>query len=99
MSYPSSENFGMAYKKSWPKEGPYVVTGMRLRLYKLQAKDEQAQKTRAEHSEGWDDIDGILHYQGLPYIPEIIWTELISRHHDNPLASHFGIEKTYELVA
>ena len=32
-------------------------------------------------------------------MPEIIETELISRHHDDPLAGHFGIEKTCELVA
>ena len=41
----------------------------------------------------------MLHYQGLLYVPEIIQTELISRHHDNPLAGHFGIEKTRELIA
>ena len=72
---------------------------MRLRLQELQAEDEQAWKTRAEHSEGWGNIDGVLHYQGLPYVLEIIRTELISRHHDDPLADHFGIEKTHELIA
>ena len=41
----------------------------------------------------------MLHHQGLPYIPEIIRTELINRHHNNPLAGHFGIEKTRELIA
>ena len=72
---------------------------MRLRLQELQAEDEQARKTKAEHSEGWDDIDGMLHHQGLPYVPEIIQTELISRHHDDPLTGHFGIKKTRELIA
>ncbi len=41
----------------------------------------------------------MLHYQGLPYIPKVICSELISRHHDDPLAGHFGIEKTRELIA
>ena len=41
----------------------------------------------------------MLHHQGLPYIPEIIRIELISRHHNDPLAGHFGIEKTRELIA
>ena len=41
----------------------------------------------------------MLHHQGLPYVPEIIQTELISRHHDNLLAGHFGIKKTRKLVA
>ena len=72
---------------------------MRLRRQELQSKDEQARKTRAEHSKGWDNIDGVLHHQGLLHVPEMIRTELISRHHDNPLARHFGIEKTRELVA
>ena len=75
---------------------------MRLRLHELQVKDKQARKLRADQElgqQGWDDIDGVLHHQGLPYVPEIIRTELISRHHDDPLAGHFGIEKTRELIA
>ena len=75
------------------------IGGMRLRLQELQAKNEQAQKTRVEHSESWDNINGVLHYQGLFYVPEIIQTELISRHHHVLLAGHFGIEKTQELIA
>ncbi len=31
-------------------------------------------------------------------MPEIVRTELISRHHDDPLAGHFGIDKTRELI-
>ena len=75
------------------------ISGMRLRLHKLQVKDKKAQKTRAENLEDWDNIDGVLHYQGFLYVPEIIRTELISRHHNNPLVGHFGIEKTRELIA
>ncbi len=30
-------------------------------------------------------------------MPEIVRTELISRHYDNPLAGHFGIDKIQEL--
>ncbi len=41
----------------------------------------------------------MLHYQGLPYVPKVIRSELISRHYDDPLAGHFGIEKTRELIA
>ena len=74
---------------------------MRLRLQELQEEDEQAQKLRTEQpvKDGWKDIDGVLHHQGLPYVPEIIRTELISSHHNDPLADHFGIEKTRKLVA
>ena len=73
---------------------------MRLRLVELQAEDGQARKIRAEKLDGnWEDFDGILHHQDLPYVLKIIRTKLISRHYDDPLAGHFGIEKTRELVA
>ena len=72
---------------------------MRLRLHKLQAEDEHACKLRAKQlAKDWRDIEGVLYHQSLPYVPEIIRTELISRHHDDPLAGHFGIEKTRELL-
>ena len=41
----------------------------------------------------------MLQPQGLPFVPEIIWMELISRHHDDLLVGHFGIEKTREFLA
>ena len=74
---------------------------MRLRLQELQGEDKQAQKLRTEQSvkDGWQNINGVLHHQSLPYVPEIIRTEFISRYHDDPLVGHFGIEKTRELVA
>ena len=57
-------------------KGPYETSigGIRLRLQELQGKDKQMQKLRAEQpvKDGWKNIDGILHHQGLPYIPEII---------------------------
>ena len=66
----------------------------------LAAEDGQARKIRAKKlGRNWEDSDRILHHQALPYVPEIIKTELISRHHDDPPAGHFGIEKTQELVA
>ena len=74
---------------------------MRLRLQELQNKDDQAWKVRTEQpgKADWQDVKSVLHHQGLLYIPEIIRMELISRHHNDPLASHFGIEKIRELVA
>ena len=59
---------------------------MRLRLREPQEEDKQARKLRAEQpvKDGWEDIDGVLHHQGLPYVPEIIRTGLISRYHNNP---------------
>ena len=41
----------------------------------------------------------MLHYQRFSYISEIIWIELITRHYNNVLAGHLGIEEIKELVA
>ena len=81
-------------------ENPYTASigRMRLRLAELQESDDEARKIRAEGVDGYEDVDGVLHHQGLPFVPEIIRTKLISRHHDDQLAGHFGIDKTRELI-
>ena len=51
---------------------------MRLRLPDLQSDNNQARKLRtADLPEGYEDIEGVLQYKGLPYILEIIQFELI----------------------
>ena len=32
--------------------------------------------------DGLEDVKGVMHHQGLSYVPEVIRTELISRYHD-----------------
>ena len=49
-------------------------------------EDVQDQKIRAEMLDGWEDVKGILHHQGLSYVPEMIRAELTSgplRHRDD----------------
>ncbi len=71
-----------------------------MRLSELQDNDKEAMKLRSEKvPEGSEDIEQVFHYQGLPYVPNVIRSELISRHHDDLLAGHFGIEKTRKLIA
>ncbi len=72
-----------------------------MQLPELQAKDQEAQKVRKQGlKDGQEEnADGVPCHQDLPYVPEIVKTELISRHHNDPLASHFGIDKTRELIA
>lgn len=73
---------------------------MQLRLLELQNKDGEAKKLRSTQSpEVWRNIKGILHHHGFLYISEIICSKIISYHHNNPLAGHFGIKKTRELIA
>ncbi len=71
-----------------------------MRLPKLQDNNKEAMKLRSEGPpKGRENIEQVLYYQSLPYVPKVIWSELISRHYDNPLADHFGIEKPCELIA
>ena len=71
---------------------------MRLRLAELQELDKEARKIKAKGLNEFKELDGILYHQGLPFVPKAIWTEIISRHYDNPLAGHFGIDKTKDLI-
>ncbi len=73
---------------------------MRIKLLELQDDDKEAMKWRLEGLlKGWEDIKQVLYYQGLLYVPKVIRSELISRHHDDPHVGHFDIEKTRELIA
>ena len=76
------------------------IGGMRLRFSELQENDKERKLLRgaAGLPKGWKDIEGVLQYQGLPYVPEIIRSKVISCHHNNLLVGHFGIDKTRELV-
>ena len=83
------------------EEGPYKASigAMHLRLQELQETNSEVQKLRAtELQEGWEEVDGVFHHQWLPYVPKIVRSEVISRHHDNLLVGHLGIDKTRELV-
>ncbi len=68
---------------------------MCLRLIRLQADNREAKKIKVKGKikEGWENVNEVLHFQGLSYVLEIICLELISWHHDNPLANHFIIKK------
>ena len=73
---------------------------MRLQLSKLQENDKEAKYLRGSIGlpKAWKDINGVLQYQRLLYVPEIIRSKVISCHYNDPLTGHFGIDKTEELV-
>ena len=100
---PQLRHFWDGLQRELVSKGPYKASigSMRLRLQELQGKNKQARKFKAKQlvKDGWEDINGVLHHQGLSYVLEIIWTKLISRYHNDPLAGSFGIEKTHKLVA
>lgn len=70
-----------------------------MRLLELQMKDQTAKKIKEQGLKiSWEKIDGVLDQEDFPYWLEIIRIEIISRHHNDPLASHFGIGNTQEFV-
>ena len=72
---------------------------MNLQLPELQDNNKEAKVLRAGGlPEGWKEVKGVFQYQRLPYVPEIIRSEMISRHYNDPLTGHFGIDKTKKLV-
>ena len=75
------------------------IGSIRLRLQEFESEDKQVRKLKAEQPvKNWQDIKDLLHYQSLPYISKVIRIELISRHHNNLLAGHYGIEIIQDLV-
>ena len=69
---------------------------MKLKLQELQEVNLEAQELRQK--DGYQEIDGMLHHQGLSFVLKAIWIELISRYHNDSLAGHFGIKKTRKLL-
>ena len=76
------------------------IGSIRLKLSELQESDLEAQelKLKKQLPDGWEDINRVLYYQRLPFVSEVIQTELINQHHDDPLVGHFGIDKTKDLI-
>ncbi len=71
-----------------------------MRLSEWQDDDKEVNKLRSKGLlEDGEEIEQVLPYQSLLYIPKVIWSELISRYYDDPFASHFGIKKTRDLIA
>lgn len=69
----------------------------------MQELDEKAQKIRdakdlQKSLDRYKKANGVLHYQGLFFMPEIILTKFINQHHNNPLAGYFSIDKTRGLI-
>ena len=72
---PQLRRFWDSFRGEIANKGPYNVSigAMRLRLPDLQGDNNQAKKLWVgELPEEWKDIEGVLQYGGLPYIPEII---------------------------
>ena len=96
---PQFRQFWNAFRAKLANKRPYKasISSMRLRLQEPQETNFEAQDLRTK--DGYYDINGVLHHQGLPFMPKAIRMELISRHYNDFLESHFGIVKTQEFLA
>ncbi len=85
---PRLRQFRDTVRSGLANKGPYTASigGMKTRLPELQDDNKEAKKLRSDGlSEGWKDIEEVLHYQGLLYVLKVIRSELISTYHDDPL--------------
>jgi len=73
----------------------------------VQTRDEDciARRAHPPRTEGaqaarWEDRDGLLYKDDRLYLPrdQALVAEVIKRHHDDPLAAHFGRDKTIALL-
>ena len=98
---PQLRQFWNTFQIKLGDKGPYQASigVIRLRLQELQESNSKAQEIKvAGLKEGWEKIDRVLHYQRLPYMPRIVCSKLISKHHNDSLAGHFGVNKIRELI-
>ena len=71
---PQLRRFWNDLRTELANEQPYKASigSMRLRLQELQETDSEAQELRQQKADGYEEIDDILHHQGLPFVPEAI---------------------------
>ena len=72
------------------------IGSMRFRIQELQEINCKAQESRQKDS--YQEINRVLHHQGLLFVSKAIRIKLISRNNEKPLASYFGIEKNRKLL-
>lgn len=73
---------------------------MKLQLSELQVKDQAAKKIKEQNLKYcWKEIERLLYWESLAFLPYILNIEIICKHHNSLLACYFGIKMTQELIA
>jgi hypothetical protein len=74
---------------------------LREQIISALLKDPVADEQRLDPQSPWSWDNGLLLRNNLIYVPEdnSLRLELMRQHHDDPLAGHFGIPKTFELLS
>ena len=60
--------------------------------------DKKVQKMKVKSLNRYENIDEVRYYEVLPFVPKIIWTELIKCHYNDLLTGYFGINKIKKLI-
>ena len=77
---PQLHRFWNSFRDEIARDSLYIMNigGMKLLLPELQDKNEEAKSIRAARfPEDWKNVEGVLQYQRLPYVLEIIRFEVI----------------------
>jgi hypothetical protein len=74
---------------------------LRERIIAALESDVVAQQHRQDPKFPWSWQDGLLLRHNLVYVPhdDAVRVALVSQHHDAPLAGHYGVTKTLELLS
>ena len=86
----------------WNRIGVHANTvpdsSLRSRFITALEADPLAKQHRDNPPHPWSWQDGLLLHDNLVYIPDDLRIELMQMHHDDPLAGHYGVAKTTQLV-
>ncbi len=76
-----------------------ISTNLEGQLQLALPLDELAQSILAEPiSHPWELENGILYHRDRVYVPEAMRLAITAAHHDTPMAGHYGITRTLELI-
>jgi hypothetical protein len=91
-----SHRFLVAISTSSP-----IVEPLQHQITRALYDDPLAKKLQTDPSSPWSWKDNLLLHNNLIYVPDddSLHLEILRSHHDEPLAGHPGIEKTYELIS
>ena len=74
---------------------------LRSRFLTALEKDPLATEYHDYPPKPWSWQDGLLLHDNLVYVPhdDVLRVDLMKMHHDNPLAGHYSVTKTFELLS
>ena len=100
-----TENPASPLEAHWNRIGVHAnmapEASLRSRFLTALEKDPLATEYRDYPPKPWSWQDGLLLHDNLVYVPhdDALRVDLMKMHHDDPLAGHYGVAKTFELLS